>query len=133
MARKELIIQIQEPGRDQGKAYFIREMPATKAEKWAMRAFLAIGRAGIDIPKDLADSGFAGIAKIALELICKLPFEDAEALMDEMFACVQAIPNPQNPGIVRPLVEDDIEEIATRIKLRVEVFKLHAGFSIAAA
>ena len=31
MARKELIIQIQEPGRDQGKAYFVREMPAMRS------------------------------------------------------------------------------------------------------
>lgn len=133
MARKELTLRIEDAGRDQGKVFFIREMSASQAEKWALRAFLALGKNGINLPEGFEHSGFAGIAKIGLELLCKLPFDDAESLMDEMFTCIQIAPNPKDATVHRTLVEDDIEEIATRLKLRVEVFKLHAGFSAAAS
>lgn len=129
MARRILTVQIEDAGRDKGKVFIITEMPATQAEKWAIRAFLAMGRSGIELPEGIEHTGFAGIAKLGLSLVCKVPFDDAESLMDEMFSCVQVQPNPANPAIVRPLVEDDIEEIQTRLKLRAEVFKLHANFS----
>lgn len=133
MARKTLQVTITDEGRDKGKVFLIREMAASQAERWAMRAFLAMSRHGVELPADAAQSGFAGLASYGLNMIGRLPFEEAEVLMDEMFACVSIIPNPSNPDISRALVEDDIEEVTTRIKLRVEVFKLHTDFLKAAA
>ena len=114
-----------EAGRDKGKTFVLTEMPASKAEKWAMRAFLAISKSGVEVPDGLENTGFSGIAKLGLTFISKLPYEVAEPLMDEMMECVTIEPSA---GITRELIEDDIEEVATRIKIRMEVFKLHAGF-----
>lgn len=127
--RKTATIAIEAPGRDSGKVFFIREMPATQTEKWAMRAFLALARSGVDVPPNIAEAGWAGIAAIGLKAFGGLGFADAEPLMDEMFACVQIIPDPTRPQVIRALIEDDIEEVATRLRLRREVFALHADFS----
>lgn len=129
--RKTLQMAIKDEGRDYGKVFLIREMPASQGEKWAIRAFLAMGKNGIEFPQELMDTGFAGIARVGLEMLCKLPFDEAEVLLGEMMQCVTIMPNPTNPDVTRSLVEDDIEEIATRILLRIETFKLHAGFSSA--
>ena len=62
----------------------------------------------------------------------------AEPLMDEMFRCIQIQPDPRKPEVVRPLIDngtegDDIEEVATRLRLRSEVINLHTGFSMSDA
>ena len=133
MARKVQQVTIDAEGRDKGKVFIIREMPATQAEKWAMRAFLALAKSGVDVPEDVASSGLAGIAALGLRALSGLTFTDAEPLMDEMFSCIQIMPDPTRPDVVRILLEDDIEEIATRLKLRKEVLALHTGFFSAAA
>lgn len=131
MARKTQQFRVADTGRDQGKVFVLTEMPASQAEKWAMRAFLSMAQAGTDIPDEVAALGFAGIVRLGVNALAKIPFAQAEPLMDEMMGCVQIMPSPSNPGIVRPLVEDDIEEIATRLKIRAAVLSLHSGFSIA--
>lgn len=45
-----------------------------------------------------------------------------------MFECITIIPDPSKPNVTRALIEDDIEEVATRLKLRIEIFKLHVDF-----
>ena len=55
-----------------------------------------------------------------------------EPLMDEMFRCIEICPDPSKPGVVRSLIDDDIEEMSTILRLRMEVFQLHVDFSIAA-
>jgi hypothetical protein len=132
MARKTARYVVEDEGRDQGKVFLLREMPATQGERWALRAFLAMAKNGVELPDGTRDAGFAGIASYGLSLIGKLPFEEADALMEEMVRCVTIIPDPAKE-FDRSLVESDIEEIATRVKLRIAVFKLHADFSKAAA
>lgn len=132
MARKTSRFTVTDEGRDKGKVFMLTELPASESERWAIRAFLALAKNGVELPEGIQEAGFAGLASYGLSLIGKLPFEDASVLMDEMFRCVQAVPDPSK-DFARSLVEDDIEEVATRIKLRVAVFKLHADFSKAAA
>lgn len=129
MARKTLKIVIEEDGRDKGKAFHITEMPASRAEKWGMRALLAMSRAGVQLPDDAVRSGMLGVAAAGAQSLALLQFHEAETLMDEMFECISYQPDPTK-NVVRPLVEDDIDEVATRIKLRMEVLQLHLGFSL---
>lgn len=124
--RKELDITITEEGRDHGKVFHIREMPASQAEKWAMRALLAVAKSGVDMPDDLASGGMRGIALVGIQAVLRMNFEEAEPLLDEMMECVSMKPSLT---VVRALIEDDIEEVATRIRLRQEVLQLHTGFS----
>lgn len=135
MPRKTKIVTIDQQGRDKGKHYLITEMSASQAEKWATRAFLALAHSGVEVPQNLVDAGFAGIAVLGLRSLIGLQFEEAEPLLDEMFSCVQFIPDIRQQNVVRPIKEeaDDLEEVATRVQLRTEVFELHVGFSIADA
>lgn len=126
--RKVLTVTIDAEGRDQGKQFLLTELPASRAERWAIRAFMLLGKAGADIPDDVQSMGMAGIAQVGFQALVRCDYDDLAPLFDEMFACVQFIPDPRHPGVTRALIEDDIEEVTTRLRLRKEVFELHVGF-----
>ena len=133
MARKTLQYTVQDEGRDKGKVFLITEMSASHAESWAARAILALMAGGVELPEGFERFGMAGIAELGIKALSRLKWEDAQPLLDEMWACVQILPNPAKPNIIRALIEEDIEEVATRVKIRAEIWKLHVGFSQAAA
>ena len=119
--------------RDLGKVFLLTEMPASQAEKWAMRAFLALSHANVDVPKEVAQLGMIGVAMVGMRAFTRASWSDIEPLMDEMMGCVQICPTPGETAIVRPLIETDIEEVETRFRLRKEAIELHVGFTIADA
>lgn len=133
MARKTIDYTVTDEGRDKGKVFTLTEMPASQAESWAMRAILALMAGGVDLPEGFERLGMAGMAELGIKALSRLKWEDTEPLLSEMWQCVQIIPDPGKPQIVRRLIEEDIEEITTRINLRMEIWKLHLGFSKAAA
>jgi hypothetical protein len=118
--------------RDNGKHFLITEMPADQAERWAMRALMAVADAGVDLPDAALGSGMAGIAVLGIRAIFRVPFAAAEPLMNEMMDCVQIVADLRKP-FPRAPAGDDIEEVQTRLLLRSEVFELHTGFSVADA
>lgn len=132
MARKTAMITIDKANRDQGKVFLITEMGAAQAESWAMRVFLALMAANVELPSGIEDLGMAGLAEVGLKALGGLKWEVAQPLIEEMLECIQVIPNPANTHVQRGLVETDIEEVATRLMLRMEVFNLHVDFSDAA-
>lgn len=132
MARKVLDYRIDSEGRDHGKLFRITEMPASQAEKWAIRALMALGVSGVDVPDNVRESGAAGLVSMLhtfLESAARMPFDVVEPLLDEMMGCIEFIPDENNKGMTRRLVESDIEEVATRFRLRMATLKLHADFS----
>jgi len=133
MARKELTVTITDAGRDLGKAFLLREMSASQAEWWAMRAMMALAKSGVEIPDDIASAGLAGVASMGIKAFGGMNYLDAAELMYEMMQCVSVIPDPSRPQVIRGLIEDDIEEVKTRLKLRMELFTLHTGFSLPGA
>ncbi len=133
MARTKQNYTVQDDGRDIGKVFVLTEMPASRAESWAMRALLALMAGNVDMPDGFERLGMAGMAEVGIKGLSKLSWDVAEPLLAEMFSCIQIMPDPGKPNIVRNLIEEDIEEIITRIKLRAEVWKLHAGFLKAVA
>lgn len=128
--RREKTITILDANRDQGKVFHIIEMPAFQAEKWAVRALLAMARSGIELPEGIEHAGLAGLATVSLRAMAGVSFAEAEPLMDEMLGCVTFQPDPKQPAVRRGLVETDIEEITTLVKLRAEALELHLGFSL---
>src|ERR1039458_767382 len=130
MARKTAEVLITDEGRDKGKVFVLTEMPAAQTEKWAMRALLALTKAGVEIPENIQGAGIAGIAVLGLKALGGMDFYDAEPLLDEMLQCVTIRPDPKNIAFTRALLDDDIEEIKTRLQLRAEVCTLHVGFSL---
>lgn len=135
MLKSKVVMVPKDPvwGRDQGKALLITEMPAAKAEKWAMRMFLALKGSDSQIPLDLKDLGMVGVAIVGFNVILRanVKFEELEPLLDEMLTCVQAIPDHNNANHTRPLLPGEIEEVKTLGWLRSEILELHTGFSVA--
>lgn len=131
--RKVINYTISQPGRDLGKTFVITELPAAQAEKWAMRAFLALAKSGVDVPANIFESGMAGLAVTGMKALQGLPWELAEPLFDEMFKCIQVEASPNGKPFIRALTDDDIEDVTTRFTLRLEVFKVHTDFLEAAA
>lgn len=139
--RKTKIVTIDAEGRDKGKSFLITEFPAMRVEKWAARCLLALSRAGVEVPDEAVDAGAIAILSAGLNAFRQMAFDDAEPLLDEMLECVQFVGDPNGlkdqvtglPLGVRTLQGDDIEEVATLLRLRGEVFELHVGFSLGAA
>jgi hypothetical protein len=132
MARKTCIYTETREGRDLGKSFFIEEMSASQAERWATRALSVASKSGIDLPQEMLKSGMAGFVVLGMRAFLSAPWHETQPLLDEMFACIEFIPDPKRPDIKRPLVESDIEEVTTRLALRQEVLDLHLGFFKAA-
>lgn len=135
MGRKTIDYRIppEDGNRDAGKLYVIREMPAPQAEKLAIRVFQGLVRSGVDLPEDAASSGMAGIAVMGFKALGMMSFADLEPILDEIMACVEIKPDPKNPAVQRPLIDDDVEEVQTRLKLRMAWFELTTGFSMPAS
>lgn len=126
MARKTLTYEVKGTNRDAGKVFVITEMPATQAQRWALRAFLGMARNGVELPDGIEGMGMAGMLHHGIEMVAKLPFEEADFLIDQLMDCVQIQPSP---NVFRKLIEQDIEELSTRFILAKEAFKLHVDFS----
>jgi hypothetical protein len=136
MARREAIITISRPGRDQGKTFVLTEMPAVQAEEWFCRTIMLLARSGTEVPPDIFRHGSAAFAAIgisaALSGLGKAPWAEVKPLMDELLACV-AFRTPVGSVItVHSQVMSQIEEVETILRLKEEVLSLHVGFSLAA-
>lgn len=131
MARKTKLITIPkaEGNRDSGKTFLITEMSAAQAEKWALRALGAIANSGMEIPEEVMRLGMGTLVAVGFKGLLTMQFDEAEPLLDEMMECVVFVPDPKRPDIVRPIDDEDIEDVTTRLSLRSEVFELHTGFS----
>jgi hypothetical protein len=133
MARKIANYTVTDEGRDKGKLFLITEMSAARAESWAMRVLLALIGGNVELPDGFEELGMSGLAEVGMRALSGLKWDVAEPLLAEMMDCLQVIPDPKKTHVVRGLIEDDIEEVATRLKLRMEVFKLHTDFLEAVA
>lgn len=118
-------------------------MAARPAEKWAVRAFLALAHSRADIPPNIAQryanakGDMRQIAAIA-GLLGHLHFPEIEPLMDELMQCISFLVDAGPPPVTRQIHDagdgnDDIEEVATRQMLRAEVIGLHVNFSLPGA
>lgn len=128
MARSQINFTITDPGRDMGKTFVLTEMSAAQCESWAMRALLALMGSGVTVPEGFERMGVAGIAQLGLKALSGLKWEIVEPLFAEMFECIKFMPDASRPQITRPVMDEDIEEVKTRLTLRVEVWKMHTDF-----
>jgi hypothetical protein len=133
MARKVTQYTVTEEGRDKGKVFMLTEMAASKAEAWAARALLALLAGNVQLPAGIERLGFAGLAQVGIRALGGLRWEAAAPLLAEMMDCVQCMPDPSNPNVMRALIETDIEEIMTRINIRQALWELHTDFLKTAA
>jgi hypothetical protein len=133
VTRKTIDVTITDEGRDKGKVYRLTEMSAWTAEKMTIRAMGAAVRAGVPIPDDVVQMGVAGFIAVGARAVVAARFDELEPLLDQMMSCAKAVPDPSKPGIERPLIESDIEEVKTFLTLRKAILELHTGFSMPGA
>jgi hypothetical protein len=127
--RKTINVTIQAEGRDIGKVFVLTEKSAIEADKWGIRAMLALSKSGVPIPAEFMEMGIIGVLAVGIHRLAGASFADLEPLLDEMLTCIQVMPTPERPDVIRALMPDDIEEVKTLTTLRMEVFRLHTGFS----
>lgn len=127
--RKTVNYTVTAQGRDYGKLFVITEMPSEQGEWWAMRALLALANSGVNLPDGVVELGMAGLAEVGLKKLFALPPELFRDLSNELLGQLQIIPDPKRTQVIRALISEDIEEIATRLTLKWEVLKLHVDFS----
>lgn len=128
MARKHVFVTIDQEGRDLGKVFKLTEQSALVIDKWANRATHSIVRAGGVLPDEIVKMGIIGILSIGFHRLMHIPWVELEPLLDELMTCVQIVPTPDQPNVVRNLFSTDIEEVQTYRTLREQVFVLHTGF-----
>lgn len=127
--RKTKDMEIPLDNRDKGKIFRIREMSAAEAEWWAMRALMCLQKAGTDVG-DAQSMPMNQLAVVGIQALFKLNPDDIKPLLDQMWKSVTIVPDRANMVFDRPLLEEDIEEVTTRLLLRAEVIALHTGFSM---
>jgi hypothetical protein len=127
MARKTVVWK-GEDGRDKGKLYTITEMSAADAEYWALRIGQILLAADSSIAESLVEEGMLGLLKHGFRQIAHLPSEQARDLLNDLLKCVRIHPDKQHAEVSIPWNDDGAEEVATRVKLRVAIFKLHTDF-----
>lgn len=125
MTRKTAVVTIESRGRDKGKVFVLTELPTYESEEWAGRALFALMGAGVEIPDNIAEAGLAGVAAMGIKALTKLSYDAAKPLLDKMLECIQIQPSP---SVTRALIDGDIEEVSTMIKLRKEILNLHLSF-----
>jgi hypothetical protein len=102
----------------------LTEWPAAKVERWIFRAVFGLGRRGVEIPPEVLKLGSAAIAYVIATKAVQMPSGLGIKLADELMECVQRCEEHGD----RRLVEQDIEDVTTRLTLKGEVLKLTFGF-----
>lgn len=113
-------------GRDACKTFRITEMDPEKGEWFAMRALMLIASSGNDMP-DIGGGAMAALASSGIQNLFKCDPHKLKPLWDELTECWSFVPD-KNKNFSRKLVEGDIEEISTRIILRMKTLEMHLNF-----
>lgn len=124
MALKSKEITI-EKGRDAGTKFLVTEMPVAKADRWAMKALIALANAGVEVPDPKA--GMLGITSMLLSSLQNIAEERAIPLLDELLECVNVVPQGGQPRQL-DLTMNDVRDFTTLWKLRKETLMLHIDF-----
>jgi hypothetical protein len=130
--RKTQRIVITNVGRDRGKIFHIKEMPALQIERWTERLFQTLTFEGVEIPEETLVSGFLGFTTEWIRWLSHLRIWELQPFLLEMDECITRQPRLENPE-TRPLIncnsdEDDVQEWMTWLTLRINAVWLHADF-----
>jgi hypothetical protein len=122
--------------RDNGKTFILREMDAYAGQDWALRACLALSRAGVQLSSAALAGGWATLAGYAFEGLLQARYEDVAPLLAELLSLVSYAAQPDNPKFptvpIKPGPNCQVEEIGTFLTLYREQFELHTGFTLPA-
>jgi hypothetical protein len=130
MARTKEPFVVPDENRDHGKTFILTEMPGEQGELWAIQAACLIEKAGMATrPED--KEGMAGLAQLERRHGHTIEFLRAiqDPSLEAMWQYVQFDPGGGLPP--QPLFKGDacqIEEIQTRLQIRMAFLRMHLGF-----
>ena len=127
MARKEIIVTIADRGRD--LTFKIREMPATRLERWLLRSLLLLVGSAAAAPNGIdVEKGIAWLSENALTALGNLDYEEAAPLLDELLACCSRVDAGIEQQMTPDVADGIIEDVRTLFRLREEALKVNLGF-----
>lgn len=139
--RRERQVVITSPAegenRDAGKTFIVREVDAETAEEWGLRAMMALGTGGIQVPPELVSAGLLGVVLVGYQAFMGAREEAVLPLWREMLpACVflrqaDGKGNAAGEEVRQPYYRGMVEEPATLLRLRQTIMELHTGFTLA--
>lgn len=117
-------------GSDAGKIFVITRMSAFAADKWACRVMRALTRAGSRVPESVLKEGMVALTGTAINIFSQMTDQDCEEAFEGLMACCKIKRGPD----VMPaqIIDMDITDPTTITNLRIEAFKLHLDFFMAA-
>ncbi len=128
--RKKITVKIESEGRDKGKVFQIEEMSALEGEWWGTRAAAAIRDANPEIGQ-IIGTGMQAVAIAGMRGLIQIPAGEFFGLGNDLLQAVTRIRDEAHPGTASTLIEGDIEEVETRLRLKQASLEMHLGFSIA--
>ena len=128
-----VVSNVPDSNRDKGKLFIVTEMSAAEGEYWSTDFIHAVAQSGIVLPEDFSKLTVAGAAALGLKALGGLPRTSLDSLIARMMACVEYVPDQARPeyrrgGKGQPMLDDDIEEVSTLLKLKAVVFGLMTNF-----
>ena len=129
----ETLTYIAQHGKDAGKQFEITKMSADDAEWFAIRAFLALGSSGVEVPEDIQSAGTYGMLKLGISGFLKIKPDVLKPLLDEMMETVKYIPDPATPMVKRNYSSGIIEDVRTKFEIRKTILSFNTDFFDAAA
>lgn len=115
---------------DKPRQFLIREMSATRCERFLYRAALVIAGSGINTLPD--EGGINAAAKYLMEHGAKalgnIDFDKAEPLLNELLGCCSVVVDKAETKLTPENVDTFIWDVPNLVKLRLEALKLNLGF-----
>ena len=137
--RKEITVTLNDRGNE--LTFRIREMPATKAERWIIKlagalsatgVFSADVADGVDAQKAIADFLLSGgLSKLGA--VTKDYDEVIQPLIDELYTCVEQKVGNAYFALTPDVIDAKIEDVRTLFNLQKEIVKLHLDFFVPGA
>lgn len=133
--RKERIVTIEKPAegenRDAGKSFVVKEADAIQTEEWGLRALMALGTGGIQIPPELLSLGVLAIPLVGYQAFMGAREDSVLALWREMLPACVFMQHNEEKQVREPFRPGMVEEVSTLLLLRQAIMELHTGFTIA--
>ncbi len=137
--RKEITVTLNDRGNE--LTFRIREMPATKVERWIIKlagalsatgVFSADVADGVDAQKAIADFLLkGGLSKLGA--VTKDYDEVIQPLIDELYTCVEQKVGSAYFALTPDVIDAKIEDVRTLFNLQKEIVKLHLDFFVPGA
>ena len=111
-------------GRDAGKTFKIKEMPAYQMDKWVTRLLGCLARQELSVA-DFVEMSFAQLANCMYKIESD---DEKNKLFDELLGCCYLMKEGIEIAMKGNNINSFIEEWQTLFRLKEEAIKLNLGF-----